>query len=72
MYNNIMGMGRERDIVKTWVYYVENNYMETSLILLVVVEISKRMQRYFGNEQRERHRGRLASTTWRIVIWKRP
>ena len=35
-------------------------------------KLSKRVQRYFGNEQRERHRGRLASTTWRIVIWKRP
>ena len=28
------------------------------------------VQRYFGNERRERHRGRLSSTTWGIVIWE--
>jgi len=34
--------------------------------------LSKRVQRYFGNEQREGNRGILASTAWRIVIWKHP
>ena len=32
--------------------------------------ISKRVQRCFGNEWWERHRGRLSSTTWGIVIWE--
>jgi len=43
------------------------------LLSIVGDALSKRVQRYFGNnEQRERHRGRLVSPTWKIVIWKRP